>query len=127
VEFDNKILDYLHDAQLLVASYSACHNGLKNVALRIKFDDECGVDEWNGRTIELLFRDTLVVKGQLLGHVLGDVYIDSIFFESPPATTSIISGMVLDGIKQPKMSIAIVLNCGSEIFIACEHIEIKGN
>lgn len=120
-------LTYLHDARVLEMFYSAGDDGLKQVLLRVTCHDNCGRDEWNGRTLNVLFRDTLLVQGQLLGHVLGDDEVNGLDQGVQSEAMATIKRLVASGMGEPNTMLTLTLHSGSEVSIACGSVEIEFN
>jgi hypothetical protein len=119
------VLDYLHDALLVIASFCVGDDGLKRFLLRVECHEDCGYHDWNGRTIEVLFENILVAHGQLLGHTMGEEYVASIHSGMSPSGANTVAQLVDAGVSEPNTMVTVVLQSGSEVSIACESIEAK--
>lgn len=118
-------LAYLHDARVVEMSFSTENDGLKHVMLRVTCHDDCGHVELNGRTLDVLFRDTLLVQGQLLGHAIGDDEVNGLDQGIGSDAMTTIEALVASGIAAPTIMLTLTLHSGSELSIACGSVDIR--
>lgn len=119
------LLDYLHDAELVHLSFFVDDDGLKRLILRVICDADCGYEEWNACTIEVAFIDILLARGQLLGHSLGKEYVASLVSGLSDDSKLAVDALVEEGFAVPRMKLALLLQSGSELSIACDRMELR--
>ena len=121
---DYGVLGCLHDALFVGITFSIGQDGLRQLKLAAICDEECGYDAWAGNCVEILFVDTLVVSGSLLGHVSGEESINNIETGLLADAERTVAELTTQGIGEPKARLTLVLQSGSELSIACEAVEV---
>ena len=122
---DYNLLSYFHDAVLLnTLFYINNGDGYRYLKMTIRCNRDCEYEDFSGKTVDLLFIDTLIVKGTLLGHMVGNEYVNFMEPKLSPEVEEFIAEMVKSGVAAPREKMTVVLHSGSEISIACDRIEI---
>jgi hypothetical protein len=114
----------LHDATVREFHLFNNENGERALRMRLRCDADCGYDAWNGKTIEVLFVDPLIVHGELFGHRWGDDSFDS---WGPASSNRLIYqlGRMKDiGIPTPVHLVELLFHSGSIFEVACNEIRI---
>jgi hypothetical protein len=121
---DKLILEYLHDAIVREISFVTNENGIKDLVITAKCDEDCGYEEWAGKAVAVTLSSVLLASAILLGHVAGEDIVQS-FREGLSATSrQRIAEMRDIGISIPNSLLTLVLQSGSEIEIACDDVDI---
>ena len=115
---------YLHDATISEFALFTGENGDRGLRMRLRCDTDCGYDEWNGKTIQVLFVDPLIVNGELFGHMAN---VDSFNSWGKAKSTRIIEQierMKDVGIPAPLHLVELVFHSGSVFEVACDEVRI---
>jgi hypothetical protein len=121
---DYKMLDYLHDALLVDISFFVGPDGLRRLRLVVVCHEECGHDAWAGNTVEVLFVDTLVVHGSLVGYMCGEEYFDRVVPGLIADAEHTVALFTTQGAADRQVKLTLVLHSGSELAVACSAVEV---
>lgn len=118
-------VSYLHDATVSEFALSTKGTGERELRLRLRCHADCGFDQWNGKTVQVLFVDPLIVNGELFGHMSN---VDS-FNSWGKAASSRIADQVRRlrdvGFPAPEHLVELVFHSGSVFEVACDEIRFE--
>ena len=118
-------VSYLHDSTVSEFLLHTTETGERELRLRFRCDVDCGYDKWNGKTIQVLFVEPLIVNGQLYGHMSNVDSFNSWGEAKSEKMIEQIQRLKDVGIPVPRHLVELVFHSGSVFEVACDEIRLE--
>ncbi|MDQ3335209.1 MAG: hypothetical protein M4D80_08605 [Myxococcota bacterium] len=123
-------LGYLHDAvvEAVQFSFSTSDNArssVRSIRIRVRANSDCGLEEINGRIVEVTLGDVVVAALTLLGHTFHSDTVSTFEEGVSNGTARRLEEMSGHGIRVPPIRLKLAFNSGSELEVACGTVELE--
>lgn len=122
--FDLEQLAYLHDAVVSEMAFMSTGD-FKEFRIKARCDDDCGYEDWSGKTVTITLSYVLRASGVIWGHVVGQDIVNSFSQGVSKDMEWNIRRLRDIGITAPKIFLRLTLHSGSEFEIACDEVDVS--
>ncbi len=120
-----KVLEYLHDAVLHRVSIDFFAND-RRLVFTATFHPDCGLSSIDGKTIEIVASDILIVTCCFFGDSMGQEKIDRCELGIPEKARERLLPMIRLGLGEPRMGLSLLTHTGSKLEVLYGALTIKG-
>jgi len=118
-------VDYLHDGEVASMRLDIDESGRRKVIVSMRCTPDCGLLQLNGRLLDLVFNDAILVVSTLFAYGTRVDTFDAWRNASSPNFKSQLDGIVSMGVSKPREKIELVFHSGSVLEIGCDSIDIS--
>lgn len=122
---DLEMLEYLHDAVVENLSFSFANDGERTVQLRVRAHADCGYAPWNGMTVTVRLRDTVLFVGTLLGYTTSGDTISMFQQGVSSEAERKVADLRGHGLGVPHIKLGLAFSSGSEIDVVCRAVDVE--
>ena len=120
-----EIAPYLHDADVEFLTYSNSAEEIRTLRFQVTCVPDAGLEEIDGKTLELTAYDVVVFNYNAWGYVVGKLTIDHWDFSISKAIQTALSNLESDGITIPGSKHGISFHDGSGCEFVCRELSIE--
>jgi hypothetical protein len=117
--------DYLHDATVSEIRLQIDDDGNRQLRMQLRCDADCGCKDLNGRIVNVIFKDPVIILGALYGHMANEESFDSWNDFVTDDMKRRIATLVASGIAAPKHLVGLGFHSGSTLDVACNEIQFE--